>query len=164
MTDELFNSTYEKYRNSVYSVIFNYLRSEASSKDIMQETFIKFYTCDSDFNDDEHIKAWLIRVAVNLCKNHLRDEKRRSGGELDENTAAPQNFDFSDIMTAVLALPEKYRLPIHLFYYEDYSVKQIADVLSVSESVVKTRLSRGRSKLKKKLEKEGGHYEYQIGL
>ena len=164
MTDEFFNDTYNKYRNSIYSVIFNYLRNEASSKDIMQETFIKFYTSTTSFNDDEHLKAWLIRVAVNLCKNHLRDEKRRSTDELDENTAAPQKPDFSDIMAAVLSLPEKYRLPVHLFYYDDYSVKQIADVLSVSESVVKTRLSRGRTKLRKKLEKEGGHYEYQVGL
>lgn len=162
MTDELFVQLYEKHRNSVYSVIFNFVRNEADAGDLTQETFIRLYTNVKPFDSDEHIKAWLIRTALNLCKNHVRDSGRRSHEQLDENIAAPESDDLSYVMNAVLALPEKYRLPIHLYFYEDYSVKQIADALGLNESTVKTRLKRGREKLKSVLEKEAGHYEYRF--
>lgn len=162
MTDEIFVRYYEKHKNSIYSVIFNYVRSEADAGDLTQETFIKFYSCDKEFESDEHAKAWLIRVAINLCKNHIRDNKRRSFDELDENIPAPETKDYSYVMTAVLSLPEKYRIPIHLYFYENYSVKQIAAALSLNESTVKTRIKRGKEKLKSLLEKEAGHYEYRV--
>lgn len=164
MTDELFVSIYEKHKNSIYSVIYNYVRNEADASDLTQETFIKLYSCGKDFDSDEHIKAWLIRVAVNLCKNHFRDTKRRAYTELDDSIAAPEKPDESYVLEAVLALPEKYRIPIHLFYYEDYSVKQIAAALSMKESTVKTRLNRGKEKLRSMLEKEAEHYEYRFEI
>ena len=164
MTDELFVSLYEKYKNSIYSVIFGYVRNEADAGDLTQETFIKLYSCDKDFDSGEHIKAWLIRVAINLSKNHLRDTKRRAYTELDDSIPAPEKPDNSYVLDAVLALPEKYRIPIHLFFYEGYSIKQIAAVLSMKESTVKTRLNRGKEKLKSMLEKEAGHYEYRFEI
>ena len=164
MTDELFVRIYEQHKNSIYSVIFNYLRNEADAGDLTQETFIKLYSCSKPFETDEHIKAWLIRVAVNLCKNHIRDQKKRSFEELDENIPAPENRDYSDIMSSVLSLPEKYRIPIHLYYYENYSVKQISAALSLNEATVKTRLKRGKEKLRSMLEKEAVHYEYRFEI
>ena len=164
MTDELFVDVYEKYKNSIYSVIFNYVRHYADASDLTQETFIKLYSCGKEFESGEHIKAWLIRVAVNLCKNHIRDTKRRAYTELDDNIPAPEKPDDYYVLDAVLALPEKYRIPIHLFFYEGYSVKQIAAVLSMKESTVKTRLNRGKEKLKSMLEKEAGHYEYRFEI
>ena len=164
MTDELFVKLYQQHKNSIYSVIFNYVRSEADAGDLTQETFMKLYSCGKEFESDEHTKAWLIRVAVNLCKNHIRDMGRRSFEELDENIPAPEAEDHSCIMSAVLSLPEKYRLPIHLYYYENYSVKQIAAALSLNESTVKTRLKRGKEKLRSMLEKEAVHYEYRFEI
>ncbi len=164
MTDELFVRAYERNKNSIYSVIFNYVRSEADAGDLTQETFMKFYSCGSAFESDEHIKAWLIRTAINLCKNHIRDSRRRAFEELDENIPAPESDDYSHIMSAVLSLPEKYRLPIHLYYYENYSVKQIAAALSLNESTVKTRLKRGKEKMKSMLEKEAARYEYRFEI
>ena len=162
MTDESFVRIYEKHKYSIYSVIFNFVRNEADAGDLTQETFMKLYTYTKPFDGDEHIKAWLIRTAINLCKNHVRDSGRRSHEELDENIPAPESTDYSYVLSAVLSLPEKYRLPIHLYFYENYSVKQIADALGINESTVKTRLKRGREKLKSVLEKEAGHYEYRF--
>ena len=164
MTDELFIKLYEQHKNSVYSVIFGYVRSEADAADLTQETFIKLYSCGKDFESSEHIKAWLLRCAINSCKNHLRDIKKHGHEELDENIPAAPETDYGDVMQAVLELPEKYRVVIHLFYYENYSVKQIAQALDVSENTAKTMLARGRDKLKSRLEKEAEHYEYRFGI
>ncbi len=160
MTEQEFVTVYEKYKNSVYSVIYNYIRNAADASDLTQEIFIKLYSCSKKFESEEHIKAWLIRCAINQTKNHIRDSKRFSYDELDENIPDKQPEDHSDVMEAVLALPEKYRIPIHLFYYEGWSVKQIADVLGTKEATVKTQLDRGREKLRKRLEQEGRHYEF----
>ena len=120
---------------------------------------MKLYQTDTEFNSDEHLKAWLIRVAVNLSKNFLRDNKRRSGEELDENIPYPEVNKDNELLTYVLKLPEKYRIPIHLFYYEGYSVSQIADILDIPQGTVKIHLKRGREKLKSVLEKEDFTYE-----
>lgn len=164
MTDEIFVKSYEKYKNSIYAVIYNYVCSEADASDLTQETFIKLYSHSGEFKDGEHMKAWLIRVAINLCKNHLRRSKRISCDELNDNIPAPETGDHSEIMSAVLSLPERYRIPIHLYYYEGYSVKEIAAALEMKEAAVKTRLARGRDKLKSKLEREAEHYEYHYGV
>ncbi|MBQ9981875.1 MAG: sigma-70 family RNA polymerase sigma factor [Oscillospiraceae bacterium] len=161
MTDDFFIQTYEKYRNNIYSVILNYVRNDADAVELQQEVFMKFYSYKKDFETDEHLKAWLIRVAINLCKNHLRDNKRITPTELDENIPAPENEDFSDILVIVLDLPEKYRIPIHLFYYEEYSIKQISEALGILEATVKTRLNRGKNMIKKILEKKGEDYGYK---
>ena len=116
---------------------------------------MRLYTCDKEFESDTHIKAWLLRVVVNLSKNHLRDNRRVVLTELTETIPAPEGNDRQDVLDAVLALPEKYRAPIHLHYYEEYSVREIADILDLTEGAVKTRLRRGRSLLEKTLGKEG---------
>ncbi|MBR1863691.1 MAG: sigma-70 family RNA polymerase sigma factor [Ruminococcus sp.] len=164
MTDELFLRYYEKYRNSVFSVIFGYVKDRDDASDISQEVFMKLFGTKQDFESEEHVKAWLIRVGINLSKNHLRDTARAGLSELDENTPAPEKEDMGDVMAAVTELPEKYRLPIHLFYYEEMSIKEIARSLGLMEATVKTRLNRGRKKLEKALRKEGGSYEYQYRI
>ena len=151
MTDEIFHEIYNKYKNTVYSVIFNYLRNISDTSDLQQEVFIRMYQTDIEFESDEHLKSWLIRVSVNLCKNHLRNCKNRGSIELNENIAYIDNELNNEILTVVFALPEKYRIPIHLFYFEDYSIKQIAEILKIPQSTVKIQLKRGREKLSKLL-------------
>ena len=159
MTEQLFCEKYDKYKNTVYSVIFNYLRNTHDTADVHQEVFIKLFQTETVFQSDDHLKAWLIRVAANLSKNFLRDNKRRSGEELDENIPYCEENQDNEILNYVLYLPEKYRIPLHLFYYEGYSVKQIADVLEIPQGTVKIHLRRGREKLKSVLEKEGFTYD-----
>jgi RNA polymerase sigma-70 factor (ECF subfamily) len=120
----------------------------------LQEVFIKLYSTDTNFTDDEHRKAWLIRVSVNMCKNHLRAIKNRKNVVIEEDIPYFDQTADNELLKVVLTLPEKYRIPIHLFYYEDYSIKDIAAVLDLPESTVKIHLKRGRDKLSKILKKE----------
>lgn len=154
MTEELFCQHYEKYKNTVYSVIFNYVQNTEDTADLMQEVFVKLYTTETDFTNEEHMKAWLIRVSSNLCKNHLRSAKVRKIVPLEEDIPFFDKDENNDLIRVVFTLPEKYRIPLHLFYYEEYSIKEIGDVLDMPEATVKIRLKRGREKLSKILKKE----------
>lgn len=154
MTEQEFCEQYAKYKNTVYSVIFNYVQNAEDTADLLQEVFIKLYSTDTQFTGDEHRKAWLIRVSVNMCKNHLRTIKNRKNVVLEEDIPYFDQTADNALLKVVLTLPEKYRIPIHLFYYEDYSIKDIATVLDLPESTVKIHLKRGREKLSKILKKE----------
>ena len=154
LTQELFLDTYGKYKNTVYSVIFNYVKNIDDATDLQQEVFIKLLNCSTNFEDEEHIKAWLIRVSSNISKNHLRSKRYISDSPLPDDIPCIEQGENYDLVKLVLALPEKYRIPTHLFYYENYSIKQIAEALEAPESTIKIRLKRGREKLKKSLQKE----------
>ena len=153
MTQDEFLKTYAKYKNTVYSVIFNYVKNNEDANDLQQEVFIRLLKSDTEFDGDEHMKAWLIKVASNLSKNLLRDNSRISDEPLPEEIAYSLKED-NGIFEYVLALPEKYRIPIHLHYYEEYSTREIAQVLEIPEATVRIRLKRGRERLKKVLQKE----------
>jgi RNA polymerase sigma-70 factor (ECF subfamily) len=154
MTDERFLAAYEKYKNTVYSVIFSYVRDHDDASELSQDTFIKLYTYDGGFDSDEHMKAWLIRVAINSCNNHFRSRKHISSSPIPEDLPSEEKHELNELLAEVMKLPEKYRVPLHLFYYEDYSITEIAKVLDLPDATVKTRLKRGRDKLKKTLRKE----------
>lgn len=154
MTEELFLQIYERYKNTVYSVIFNYVKNTEDTADLMQDVFISLMNADVLFMSDEHMKAWLIRVASNKCKNFLRGKKHISDAPLPEDISYETSESNNDLLKIVLTLPEKYRIPIHLFYYEEYDIKQIAAVLDEPEGTIKVRLKRGREKLAKILRKE----------
>ena len=154
MTEELFCQHYEKYKNTVYSVIFNYVQNTEDTADLLQEVFIKLFATEDNFQSEEHMKAWLIRVSINLCKNHLRSVKIRKIVPLEEDIPFFDQREDNDLLKVVFTLPEKYRIPIHLFYYESYSIKEIGNILDMPEAAVKIRLKRAREKLAKILNKE----------
>lgn len=146
----------EKFSGLVFRVAMCHVKNPADADDIMQEAFLALYTSRSSFADDEHIKAWLIRVTVNKCKNLLRSCGRRMTVPLDnaEEIEFRQNERFT-LVPQLMKLKPKYRVVMYLFYYEDYSVSQIAEYLGEKQSTVTTRLSRGRNKLRELLIKEG---------
>lgn len=154
ITQDSFLEAYEKYKNTVYSVIFNYVQNIDDANDLQQEVFIKLLNSEVDYETEEHLKNWLIRVAINMCKNHARRSRYISGDAIPEDLPYEVKEDEMDVLSNVLTLPEKYRIPIHLYYYEEYSVKEIGKLLDMPESTVKIRLKRGREKLKKSLLKE----------
>ena len=154
MTHELFLEIYEKYKNTVYSVVFNYVKNTDDTADLMQDVFISLLNTNTEFESHEHLKAWLIRVSANKCKNFLRSRSHFSDTPISEEIPYESQQKDMDLLRLVLTLPEKYRIPIHLFYYEDYSIKQIASVLEMPEATVKIRLKRGREKLSKIMRKE----------
>ena len=140
----------EKYYDMVYRLALSYTKSRTHADDVAQEVFLRFLRTDKVFESEEHIKAWLIKVTVNRSKSVFSDlwVKRTVPLEEDIPFSSPE---LSDVYFAVLKLPPKYKTAIHLFYYEDMSVKSIAECLGEKEATVKTLLHRGRKILKKSL-------------
>ena len=142
------------YQKNLFNIAFNICRNIDDANDVVQDTFIKYITTRKEFIDDDHIKAWLIKVAVNRSKDLCRSFWKNKRVSLNEIGEIPFEQDEEYLFDAVMKLPDKYRIMIHLFYYEDMQVKEIAEVLDMSVSNVKTRLSRGRRLLKKWLTEE----------
>ena len=144
---------YEKYKDNIFAIGFNYFKNSIEADDVVQETFLKLARCGKDFESEEHLRNWLIRVAVNECKRVSLSSWVKKKVSLEEYSG---QIDFetkeeSRVFTAVMSLPKKYRQVIHLYYYEDCSAAEIADILGISRTAVTTRLLRGREKLKQDL-------------
>ena len=146
----------EEYQNSLYVAAFSICKNNHDAEDVVQDTFIKYISNNNDFESKEHIKAWLLRVAINLAKNRMITFFRRKVVPMEDYMLDIEmtSEDSNNLLNAVMRLPQKYRIVIHLFYYEDYSVKEIADILKISPDNVKTRLARGRKQLKIMLKEE----------
>ncbi|WP_026654220.1 MULTISPECIES: RNA polymerase sigma factor [Butyrivibrio] len=146
----------EMYKDNIYAAAFNICKSAADAEDVVQDTFLQYYMTKKEFDDEKHIRYWLLRVAINKAKNIQLSFRRKNETTLEEyiETLTFETPESRDLFAEVMKLPEKYRVVIHLFYYEDYSIKEIAKILKLTESSVKVRLSRGRAKLKDSL-KEG---------
>lgn len=144
----------EQYRDRLFAAAFQVCGNAADAEDAAQEALLRYHLSDKQFESQEHIRAWLLRVAINWAKNTSRSFWRRNTVPLEEYMETLE-FDCQEsreIFREVMALPEKYRLVIHLYYYEDYSVQEIGRILGISESNVKVRLSRGRQMLKATLQ------------
>lgn len=146
----------ERYQGNLFVAAFQICKNREDAEDVVQDTFLQYHTNKKEYESEEHIRAWLLRVAINKAKNMNLTFWRRNKQSLEdymEDLTFVTKED-SDLFEAVLALPEKYRMVIHLFYYEDYSVREIAGILKVNESNVKARLSRGRKMLREALKEE----------
>lgn len=148
----------ELYSGLVYRVAYCYVRNRADADDIMQDVFLAMYTYKKEFKDDEHIRAWLIRVTSNRCKNLLSSYRYRMSLPIEaaENVPVEQSTQDS-LLPLIMKLQQKYRLVLYMYYYEEYSVSDIAKTLGMKQTTVTTRLSRGRKRLKELLIREGYH-------
>ena len=146
----------DRYRNNLYAVAFNVCKNSQDAEDVVQDTFIQYYSTRKQFETEQHVRAWLIRVAINKAKNVNNSFWRKNKVPLEEymETLAFETKESAELFETVMRLPEKYRIAIHLFYYEDYTTNEIAEILKISVSNVKVRLSRGRSLLKETLKEE----------
>lgn len=141
------------YLDSVYRVALSGCRTHADAEDVTQNTFIKLWERQESFENMEHARKWLIRVAVNECHSLWRTPWMKKTAYLEDSKKEPSFFlgERSELYYAVLELPVKYRQVVHLYYFEEYSVKEIAEILKLSETAVQTRLQRARQKLKETL-------------
>lgn len=150
------DEAFQKYADRVFSAAFSVCRNRADADDAVQDTFVKYYSLGKDFESEEHIRAWLIRAAVNRAKDIAGSFWRRNKVAWEDQMEelpfeAPED---KELFEAVMRLPEKYRVVIHLFYYEEYAVREIAEILRLREGTVKSQLSRGRMLLKDMLKEE----------
>ena len=148
-----------KYGNKILRLAYSYLHNMEDSEDILQEVLIKYIEKKPVLENNEHLKAWLLKVASNLSKNKIEYNKVRETDELNEELVAEEREDLSFVWEAVKTLPDKYREVIHLFYEEGYQTDEIAKILEVSSENVRTRLKRARTKLKEILKEEYDFYE-----
>ena len=145
----------DRHGESILRLAYSYLHNQSDAEDILQDTLIQYLRTAPVLESPAHEKAWLLRVAGNLSKNLLRAQGYRQADQLEETLVAQEREDLSYVWDAVKALPVPYREAVHLFYYEGYSTAQIARILDQKESTVRSRLKRGREKLKPLLEEVG---------
>ena len=143
------------YADMVYKIAYRYVANPTDADDVFSETFLTYFKKERTFHDEEHRKAWLIRVTINCAKDMLKskspwEELNDSVAEEDSPALSPE--EHLDLHAAIQQLRLEYREAICLYYLEGLSVQDIAAVLGRSENTVKTHLARGREKLRKFLE------------
>ena len=148
-----FESSYDAYGAMVYRLAMVYLGRRADAEDVTQEVFCRLLWRAPAFLDEAHEKRWLLQVTTNLCKDQLKGFWRKRAAALDVDIPTEHQAD-QGVLEAILALPETYKGPIHLHYYEGYSAREIGSLLGEKPATVFTRLERGRQKLRTYLEQE----------
>ncbi len=143
------------YSSSMMRAAYSILGNRSEAEDAVQDTFIKLYTQKPDFANPEHEKAWLLRVVINQAKNQLRRTRRVCDFEESIIGIVFENDNQRAVYEAVRTLDEKYRIVVHLHFFEGYKIKEISELLSIPSSTVGTRLERAKAQLRKLLEREG---------
>lgn len=150
---------FDEYGNMLYRIAFVMMRNSFDAEDVVQDTLIKYMECKKNFETEEHRKAWLIRVTINLCKNRLRFYRNHPKISMEQLSRYYESEEDKSVMEALLLLPRKYREVLLLHYVEGYRGKEIAVMLGLSEAAVRKRLERGRGRLGELLEEEGCRIE-----
>lgn len=152
-SEEDISQAIEQFADTVKRICLIHLKNQADTEDIFQNVFFKYAQSSTIFEDDDHKKAWFIRVTENSCKDLLKSFFYRNRVSLEEikEAAVSAAPDHSDVLTAVLQLPEQYRNVIYLYYYEGYSAVEIADILKKNVNTIYTALSRAKKQLAEQL-------------
>lgn len=153
MDKACFTNAVEQYQATVYRMALHALGSPQDADDAAQEVFLRLFRHRGTFESGEHLRRWLLRVTVNYCRDVLKSPWRKKRVSMEELPETPV-FDRPEqeaLYREVMALPEKYRMVLNLFYYEELSVKEIGELLGVEASTVTTRLARARRRLKERL-------------
>ena len=153
MNDEQFTRLVRRYIDTVFRVALNCLKNPADADDITQTVFEKLLREKKNFENDDHVRHWLIRVAVNECRKLLRSPWRKHESIEDYMTGITfDNPAQSDLFRAVMELPAKYRVAIYLHYYEGYTTAEIGKIMGIPKNTVCSHLKRGRELLRAELE------------
>lgn len=142
------------YGNMLYRICLATTGNESDAEDAVQETMLKYIRKTPRFADSEHEKAWLIRVAVNKCRDIIRYRKRHPIADMEEAENLTDFKEESGILDVLKALPEKYRTVLELYYVEEYNTSEIAEIIGKTTSAVKMRLQKGRKLLADAYRKE----------
>ena len=161
MTAEEFNQdisieeVLERYSSMVFRLAFSKTRSKSDAEDITQEVFLKYIKSDKNFNDEEHRKAWLLKVTINASKTLLMSAWFRRTTMIEEaDEIVTELNEKSEVYYAVLKLPAKYRQIVHLYYYEDMSIESVSNITGIKSSTVKSQLHRARLMMRESLKED----------
>lgn len=155
-TDDYIDEVIEQYSPMIYRIAINYTKSKNDAEDVCQEVFLRYIRKDMIFENEEHRKAWLIRATINCAKSFFSSAWNRKTITLDENIDNTNVYIFelpeeNNLHDALLTLPSKYRMVLHLFYFEEMSVEEISAVINVKQPAIRMQLTRGRKILKNSL-------------
>jgi len=150
-TDKEIAEVYERHKDMIYRICFAYMKNVADTEDMIQDTFCKLITSGIFFESMEHEKAWLIRVAANLCKNKLRHWWRKRENLDDYDNLEAEGVEIDDTFSVVMGLPDKYKTVVYLYYYEGYDSVEISKILQKPQSTIRSCLSSARKILREKL-------------
>lgn len=153
MTGKEYENSVKKYADMVFRIALNECKNREDAEDMVQNTFLKLLQHKKAFDSEEHQKHWLIRVTINECHSLFTSPWRQKTQSLDTipDSAGNMSPEQGDLYYAVMDLPARYRHVVYLYYYEEYSIREIADILNVKESTLQTRLMRARTLLKEKM-------------
>lgn len=147
-----FTDIVQRWQDTVFRLAYSYMKSQADADDVTQIVFLKLYQSKTIFLSDEHVRNWLIKVTVNECRSLLRSwwwKNEDIEHYVETLSLMPQQ---KELLEDVMELPEKYRIPIYLYYYEQYNAEEIGRILHIPAATVRTRLARGRKQLRILLE------------
>ncbi len=158
-SEQEINRALDQYSDTVRRLCMIHLKNKDDTEDIFQNVFLKYVLSSVVFENEEHEKAWFIRVTINACRDLLRSFFRSRTVSLDEvlDRPGPISPDHREVLEAVLSLPGKYRDVVYLHYYEEYTAPQISRILGKNVNTVYTLLARSRQMLREKL----GGEEYE---
>lgn len=153
-SEQEFNRAVEQYLNMVYRIALNWFGSVHDAEDAAQEVMLRLWKNTSGFEGDAHLRHWLVRVTINVCKDLSRAPWRLHSVPLAQAPPQPcaDEPEAQAVVEEILRLPKKYRVPLYLYHYEGYSVREISALLKANPSTIRTRLSRARELLKHQLE------------
>ncbi len=145
---------FRRYYSFIYRIAFVQLKSHSDAEDIAQEVFVRMIRYNPKFEDVQHEKAWIIKTCINLCKDLLKSKWHGVDigfDNIEKKYFVLPNVEIDETLWLVMELDDKYKNVLYLFYYEDYSIKEIAKIMDIPENTVKTNLRRGREVLKQKI-------------
>lgn len=163
-TRQQIQEIYNRQIDRVYRICYLYLKNEPDAYDAAHETFLRLIHKKPHFENEDHEKVWLIRVAVNICKDFLKSYwKKNWFGNVDPEFAKHQEEDTpNELLDLVLQLPEKYTTLVYLYYYEGYDIREIAEILKENPSTLRSRLSKAREMLRKELKADEKNFKKQF--
>lgn len=159
MDDNIALYAFRKFGDTVLRAAYACCGNYSEAEDITQDVFLTLHSKPQTFKNDEHLKAWLIRSAINKCKNYKKSFRVSRTSPIDDINENELKCSFAprdnEIRENISKLPKKYSSVIFLYYYEGYSIREIAGMLGKNENTISSLLQRGRKKLKIELEREG---------
>ena len=157
VTKDYISDLLDKYGDMVLRIAYTYLKNRADAEDIVQDVFLRIIDKKPSFNDESHEKSWLIRATINMCKNKVNmfwNKNKCSIDDVQEFAVSDKYNTDTSVFQEVMALGEKYRVVVYMYYYEGYSTPEIANVIGKNETTIRSLLHRARNKLKDMLKED----------